>query len=240
MASSTSNLDLIIQSQASKEVTANALFDAASPATTYGRRQSTCSGLTWGYYGGIIYNVSGTTNSIANGTLTLTASTTNYIVASKTDGAVSFSTATTNWNDVDNYWELYSVVTGTATVTSWSDYRVIGLYSGLYAQGDWRALSIIAKTADYTPVLSEKYAYFRMNSGSALNFTVPPSATTAFPVGTQLNIRQVGGGQVTIVAGSGVTINTPETLKLRKAGSTVSLFKVGSDEWDAMGDLEAL
>ncbi|MHB1024051.1 MAG: hypothetical protein ACYC0Z_16805, partial [Acidobacteriaceae bacterium] len=77
MASSTTNLDLLIQSQASKEITANALFDAASPATLFGRRQSTTSGLTWGYYGGTVNNA-GTLISIANGTLTLAASTTNY------------------------------------------------------------------------------------------------------------------------------------------------------------------
>lgn len=122
MAGSTTNLDLITQSQASKEVTANALFDAGSPATLYGRRNSTTSGLTWGYYGGYAM-VKGVTTSIANGTLTLTASTTCYIVSAIATGAVSFSTATTNWNDLANYTRLYSVVTGTATVTSYVDYR---------------------------------------------------------------------------------------------------------------------
>lgn len=122
MAGSTTNLDLIIQSQASKEVTANALFDAGSPVTLYGRRNSTTSGLTWGYYGGYAM-VKGVPISIANGTLTLTASSTCYIVAAIATGAVSFSTATTNWNDLANYQRLYSVVTGTATVTSYTDFR---------------------------------------------------------------------------------------------------------------------
>jgi hypothetical protein len=54
MASSTTNLDLIAQSQSSKEVTANALFDAGSPATLFGRRGSLCSGLNWFYYGGVM------------------------------------------------------------------------------------------------------------------------------------------------------------------------------------------
>ena len=131
MANSSTNIDGIISSQASKEVTANAFFDAASPATLYGRRQSQCSGLTWGYYGGNVTKSDGTMSQIANATLLLTASTTHYVVAKKSDGVVSNSTATTNWNNLAEYWRLYSVVTGTATVTSYIDYRQIGEITSL-------------------------------------------------------------------------------------------------------------
>jgi hypothetical protein len=65
MASSTTHLDLIAQSQASKEVTANALFDAGSPATLFGRRASLCSGLNWFYYGGVML-VDGVLTAISN------------------------------------------------------------------------------------------------------------------------------------------------------------------------------
>ena len=130
MANSTSNIDAISVSQASKEVTANAFFDAASQAATYGRRASTSSGLTWGYYGGNVVKADGGTAQIANGTLTLTASSTNYIVAAKATGAVSAATTTTNWDNTTDYWRLYSVVCGASTVTSWSDVRAIGQYTG--------------------------------------------------------------------------------------------------------------
>lgn len=130
MANSTTNLDPLVQSQAGKEITANAYFDAASPATLYGRRASTSAGLTFGYYGGNVTVAAGTMSQIANGTLSLTASTTNYVVAQKSSGAVSSSTATTNWNDTSNYWRLYSIVTGAATVTSYTDAREIGKMTG--------------------------------------------------------------------------------------------------------------
>lgn len=150
MAGSTTNLDTLSQSQASKEVTVNALFDAGSPATLYGRRASTTSGLAWGYYGGYAL-VRGVQTSIANGTLTLTASTTNYIVAARSTGAVSSSTATTNWNDTANYQRLYSVVTGTATVTSYTDYRssdVSGqVYAGTYTPTLTNGTNVAASTA---------------------------------------------------------------------------------------------
>ena len=74
MANSSTHIDGIISSQASKEVTANAFFDAASPATLYGRRQSQCSGLTWAYYGGNVTRSDNTLAQIGNGTLALTPS----------------------------------------------------------------------------------------------------------------------------------------------------------------------
>ena len=58
MSSSTSLLDLLIQSQASKEITANNLFNAGSPAALFARRESLCSALNWYYYGGYMFAVS--------------------------------------------------------------------------------------------------------------------------------------------------------------------------------------
>lgn len=118
MSDSTSPIDLIVATQASKEVTANAALNAASPAMLYARRDSTSAGLTWGYHGG---RLSGA--AIANGTVSLGASTTSYIVAARATGVVSASTATTNWDDFGNYIRLYKVVTGASTVTSYEDHR---------------------------------------------------------------------------------------------------------------------
>lgn len=118
MSNSTITFDAISQSQASKEVTANAYFDAASPATTFGRRQSTSSGLTWGYYGGNIL-VDGAYSQIANGTLTLTASATNYVESTRA-GVVSKNTT----GFTAGSWPLYQIVVGASTVTSYTDYRL--------------------------------------------------------------------------------------------------------------------
>lgn len=119
MANSASHLDLIVQSQAGKEITANAALDAASPAMLYGRRGATTSGLTWGYYGGNVL-VNGVVTQIANGTLSLAASTTNYIEANPTTGAVSSNTSGFTAGRVP----LYTAVTGSATVTSYTDHRL--------------------------------------------------------------------------------------------------------------------
>lgn len=119
MSNSTITFDAIIQAQASKEVTANALFDALSPASLYGRRQSTSSGLTWGYYGGNVL-VNGVLTQIANGTLTLTANLTNYVEAEPTTGAVSSNTTAFTAGRTP----LYTVVAGASTVSSYTDHRL--------------------------------------------------------------------------------------------------------------------
>jgi len=78
-----------------------------------------------------------------------------------------------------------------------------------------------------------------MNSASANNLTVPLNATVAFPVGTQINVLQVGAGQTTIVATGGVTINATPGLKLRAQWSSATLIKRATDTWVAVGDLSA-
>lgn len=118
MSDSTANLDQVSSTAIQRETTINALMDAASPATIYGRRSSTTTALTWGYYGGRYGG-----SSVANGTVSLTASTTNYVVANRSTGAVSVSTATTNWNDNTTYGRVYKIVTGTSSVTSYEDHR---------------------------------------------------------------------------------------------------------------------
>ena len=119
MSNSTPTYDPVVTSQAGKETTVNAYFDAASPATAFGRRASACSGLTWGYYGGT-FSVDGVLTQIANGTLTLTASTTNYVEANRS-GVVSKNTTGFTAGSI----ALYTVVTGSTTVTSYIDYRTV-------------------------------------------------------------------------------------------------------------------
>jgi hypothetical protein len=126
MASSTTNLDLISSSQASKEVTANSLFDAESPAALYGRRASTTANLTWGYYGGYL-SIDGVPAAIANGTVALTNAATNYITAARATGNVAASTSNASWNDTANHARLYSVVTSGNLVTSYTDVRSFAL-----------------------------------------------------------------------------------------------------------------
>jgi len=118
MSSSVTNLDLISVSQAQKEVTANALFDAASSSTVFGRRASTTVALTWGFYGGAFTKGDGDAVQLLNGTVELTPSETNYLSAD-TDGTVTANTTAFTPGDIP----LYSIITGTDAVTSYVDHR---------------------------------------------------------------------------------------------------------------------
>lgn len=130
MADSATNLDNISASQASKEVTANALYDAGSPATLYGRRASTTSGLTFGYYGGKFRREDGTIASIANGTITLTNNATNYLYANGDGVVTKVTSAPTGWpgplsfgSPAEDAIALYQIVVSGGAVTSYTDYR---------------------------------------------------------------------------------------------------------------------
>lgn len=119
MADSTTHLDLLDPAQAGHAFSANQLFDALSPALFGGRREKTCSGLTWGYYGGGLAKSDGSLVAVADGTLTLTASATNrvYLTLSGTIAVTSGAAA------ADELVLLYSVVTGASSVTSYQDHR---------------------------------------------------------------------------------------------------------------------
>jgi hypothetical protein len=119
MANSTSNLRLMAAATEKREVVFNSMVDAASPATFGGRDELGCSGLTWAYLGGNWFNA-GTVGQLANGTLALTGSTTNYIQFDPSTGSIESNTTAFTTGKIP----LYSVVTGTSTVTSWTDVRL--------------------------------------------------------------------------------------------------------------------
>lgn len=91
----------------------------------------------------------------------------------------------------------------------------------------------------YTPVLTDDAKLITLNNGSAITLTIPPNSSVAYPVGTQLEFIQIGAGQVTVAAGSGVTVNGTPTLKLRTQHSQASCIKIASDTWQLFGDLAA-
>lgn len=131
MANSTTNLDTISSTQAQKEVAVNELLDAASPSAALGRHASACSGLVWAYYGGTIL-VGDTPTQISNGTVTLTGSDTNYVYVDSSGDVVCTTSAPASWPGplAGDAIALYEIVTGSATVTSYTDYRLAAATRG--------------------------------------------------------------------------------------------------------------
>jgi hypothetical protein len=116
MSDSASLLTQLTTAQAGKEATVNEINNALSKNSFGGKRQSS-SGLSWDYFGDRIL-VDGVSTAIANGTVALTASTTNYVESTRA-GVVSKNTSAFTPGSI----ALYKVVTGASTVTSYEDHR---------------------------------------------------------------------------------------------------------------------
>ena len=99
-------------------------------------------------------------------------------------------------------------------------------------------MTINNQTAAYTLVLADINKVVRIDVATGVNLTVPNNSSVAFPVGSMIHVRQVDVGNVTIDPAAGVVVNSAETLMLRKDGSSATLLKVGTNEWDLTGDLE--
>ena len=93
----------------------------------------------------------------------------------------------------------------------------------------------------YTTVLDDNGKLVTLSNASAITLTIPPNSSVAYPVGAQLNLAQLGAGQVTFAGGSGVTIvstgATASAPKLRAQYSTATAVQTSTDNWLVMGDI---
>lgn len=105
-------------------------------------------------------------------------------------------------------------------------------------------LSLNAQTGTtYTFALTDNGKLVTASNASAQTYSIPTNATTAFPTGTQINIIQIGAGQVTIQAASSGTTTVSSTgatataPKLRAQFSSATLIKASTDLWYVVGDI---
>lgn len=212
MANSSTNLDLISASQSGKESTANALFDAASPTTLFGRRASTSSNLTWGYYGGT-FMVDGVNTSIANGTLALTASSTNYVEATRA-GVISVNTTGFTAGNIP----LYTITTNTTVVTAYTDERPWVAPKFITAD-----ISVTVTTADVTLSAAQARAGY-----IALTGTLTGNRSVIVPVRGDWIVYNGCSGAFTVnvktAAGSGVTVAAGDRVHVRSDGTNAVLI----------------
>lgn len=93
------------------------------------------------------------------------------------------------------------------------------------------------QTANYTLALADAGTVVEMNVASANTLTIPPNSSVAFAVGQVIEVCQVGLGQCTVTAGSGVTIRkSTSTSATRAQWSTVTIRQRATNEWVLSGD----
>ena len=110
--------------------------------------------------------------------------------------------------------------------------RVVG-------SAEYDSLTFNAQTGTtYTLVLADAHKLVTLSNASGITLTVPPNSSVAFETGDQVNLLQLGAGQVTVAAGSGVTLRS-EGSKVKLAGqyALATLVKIASDEWVLVGNL---
>jgi hypothetical protein len=104
-------------------------------------------------------------------------------------------------------------------------------------------LAFDAETASYTAVLANNGQVVTMDNASPNNFSIPTNASVAFPIGTQINVLQIGAGQTTIQAVTSGTTTIQSTgasaaaPKLRVRYSAATCLKAGTDTWYVFGDI---
>jgi hypothetical protein len=98
-----------------------------------------------------------------------------------------------------------------------------------------------AQTNDYTAVIADTYQVLEvMDKATAIAYKIPTNASVAFPIGTVLNILNIGAGTCTI---SAVTSGTTTILSAGATAAqptlgrykTAACIKTGTDAWYVVG-----
>jgi len=108
------------------------------------------------------------------------------------------------------------------------------------AKVDATAFSLTANAetgTTYTLVAGDLSKYVTLDNAAAITLTVPDAV---FSAGDQVNLVQLGAGQVTIAAGAGVTLRSEGSkLKIKGQYGVATLLFLAADEAVVLGNLEA-
>ena len=128
-------------------------------------------------------------------------------------------------------------LTGTVALPAASSVTLNGtaLSTTLALKAD-NAATINTMSGSHTIVSADVSNVREMSNGGTITI---PSDTSWWPVGATIDVLQTGSSQVTIGAGSGVTLNATPGLKLRAQWSSATILKRAANTFVALGDLSA-
>jgi hypothetical protein len=174
-------------------------------------------------------------NGVDTSLIDLKGGTTGQILSKASNADMDFAFITPNVGD------LTEVQAGTGISVA-SGTGPIPIVSYDYRAGS--ALTLNAQTATYTVVLTDAdQKLVTMSVAGANDFLIPTNANVAFPIGSVINVIQIGAGKTTIeavtpgtttISSTGATATAPE---LRAQFSAASCIKVGTDTWYVVGDI---
>ena len=91
----------------------------------------------------------------------------------------------------------------------------------------------------YTLTLADTNKFITFSNAGASSLTVPNNASVAYPIGTNIKLAQIGAGQLTVVAASGVTVSADPGLKIAARYGGAELVKLATNSWILVGRLSA-
>lgn len=207
----------LTQQQANRVTAINENFTAVDPAALFGINWAESVGLVFAYYGGVML-VDGVQTSITGATVALSASTTNYLEATRA-GVVSTNTAGFTAGRIP----LGTAVTSADGITTWTDYRV-------YAVDETGILTkAMPSDANYTLTAAEaRNRILQISGGTTLTATrniVIPLAQKEYIVYN--NAAGAQSLQFIGATGTGITVGTGKRAIIYADGTNV--VRVTSD-----------
>jgi hypothetical protein len=91
----------------------------------------------------------------------------------------------------------------------------------------------------YTVVAGDANTEIEFTAATGITVTIPNNGTTPFVIGTVINLRAMGLGQLVVAGAGGVSVFTPASAGTRVQYSTISATKDGTNQWVLGGDLHA-
>jgi hypothetical protein len=92
----------------------------------------------------------------------------------------------------------------------------------------------------YTPVLTDAQKLITFSAGDPIAFTIPTDASVLFQIGDQINILQLGAGQITISAvtpGTTTVVSQGSKFKTNGQYAMATVVKVAANTWVVLGNL---
>lgn len=99
--------------------------------------------------------------------------------------------------------------------------------------------SIASKSASHTLEISDLGKVIEFDSSLDIDLVIPTNSSVEFPVGSTIDVVQIGNGKITLVPFDGTVMIQSKNSLLSTDGqySGVSLYKRGTNTWIAIGDL---
>jgi hypothetical protein len=211
MSDSTTNLDQLSSGQNNQETRINETVDALSPSAALGRRASTVTGVTWGYYGVPRYYVNATAVPVANGTIAITAASTRFLSMSRAGALSQIATAF-----AADKLGLYKIVTSGAGFTSYEDHRDPHHINRFLTGYVSIAMADASVTLSYEQAMCD--AIEVTGSNSSLRDLIVPLVPRAYDV---ICSTTTNGVRVIGASGTGITIAVGKAARVFCDGTNV-------------------